>query len=85
MLIGSDFVAARHVALCAKAPQLRVVTDLADCDLSQIDALFTFKLSPGIASRLPNLKLVASVGAGADGVLAAGDIPSNVAVAPVVE
>ena len=85
MLISSDFVAARHAALCAKAPQLRVVTDLADCDLSQIDALFTFKLSPGIASRLPNLKLVASVGAGVDGVLASGDIPTNVAVTRVVE
>ena len=85
MLISSDFVAARHAALCAKAPQLRVVTDLEDCDLSQIDALFTFKLSPGIAPRLPNLKLAASVGAGSDGLLAAGDIPNHVAVTRVVE
>jgi len=85
MPISSDFVAARHAALCAKAPQLRVVTDLADCDVSHIDALFTFKLSPGIAPRLPNLKLAASVGAGADGLLAAGDIPAHVAVTRVVE
>ena len=85
MLISSDFVAARHAALCAKAPQLHVVTDLADCDASQIDALLTFKLPAGIAPRLPNLKLAASVGAGADGLLAAGDIPSHVAVTRVVE
>jgi hypothetical protein len=61
MLISSDFVAARHAALCAKAPQLHVVTDLADCDASQIDALFTMKLPAGIAPRLPNLKLAAAV------------------------
>ena len=85
MLISSDFVAARHAALCAKAPQLHVVTDLAECDASQIDALFTMKLPAGIAPRLPNLKLAASVGAGADGLLAAGDIPSHVAVTRVVE
>jgi phosphoglycerate dehydrogenase-like enzyme len=85
MLISSDFVAARHAALCAKAPQLRVVTNIDDCDASEIDALFTFKLPSGIASRLPNLKLAASVGAGADGLLAAGDIPAQVAVTRVVE
>jgi len=85
MLISSDFVAARHAALCAKAPQLHVVTNIADCDAAQIDAIFTFKLPTGIAPRLPNLKLAASVGAGADGLLAAGDISNQVAVTRVVE
>ena len=85
MLIGSEFVAARHKALCAKAPDLRVVTDLADCDPADVDAVFTFKLPAGVAPRLPNLRLAASVGAGADGLLSAGDIPAHVAVTRVVE
>ena len=85
MLLGSEFVAARHQALCAKAPDLRVVTDLAACDPADIDAIFGFKLAPGVAPRLPHLKLVSSVGAGADGLLSAGDIAAHVAVTRVVE
>jgi phosphoglycerate dehydrogenase-like enzyme len=85
VLLGSDFVAARHQALCARAPQLRVITGLDACDPAEVDAIFAFKLPPGLAPRLPNLKLVASVGAGADGLLAAGDIPAHVALTRVVE
>jgi phosphoglycerate dehydrogenase-like enzyme len=85
MLVTSEVVAARHRALREMAPDLEVVTSLEDCDPQRIDALFTFKLGPGIAPRLPNLKLVASVGAGVDGLLAAGDIPPQAWVTRVVE
>jgi phosphoglycerate dehydrogenase-like enzyme len=85
MLVSSDFVASRHKALREQAPDLRVVTDLESCDPAEIDALFAFKLPAGIAPRLPNLKLAASVGAGADGLLSAGDLPPHVAVTRVVE
>ena len=85
MLLSSEVVAARHRALRETAPELEVVTNLDDCDPERIDALFAFKLAPGVVPRLPNLKLVASVGAGADGLLAAGDIPPQVWVTRVVE
>jgi phosphoglycerate dehydrogenase-like enzyme len=85
MLLSSEVVAARHRALREAAPELEVVTSLDDCDPERIDALFAFKLAPGLVPRLPNLKLVASVGAGADGLLAAGDIPPHVWVTRVVE
>ena len=49
MLIGSDFVGARHKARLERAPQLRVVTDPAQCELAEVDAIFTFKLPAGIA------------------------------------
>ena len=85
MLLSSEVVASRHRALRETAPELEVVTSLEDCDPARIDALFAFKLAPGLAPQLPNLKLVASVGAGADGLLAAGDIPPHVWVTRVVE
>lgn len=85
MLLSSEVVATRHRALREIAPEIDVVTSLDECDPQRIDALFAFKLPPGIAPRLPNLKLVASVGAGADGLLAAGDIPPQAWVTRVVE
>lgn len=85
MVIGSDFVAARHRALLDRAPHLRVVTDLQQCDSADVDAIFAFKLQPGVVPELPNLKLLASVGAGVDGLLSAGDIPMGVAVTRVVD
>ncbi|MDB6001996.1 MAG: glyoxylate/hydroxypyruvate reductase [Rhizobacter sp.] len=85
MLVSSDFVAARHRLLREMAPHLRVVTDLEQCDPTDVDSLFAFKLPDGIAGRLPNLKLAASVGAGADGLLSARDLAPGVAVTRVVE
>ena len=42
--------------------------------------IFTFSLPEGTAPRLPQLRLVASVGAGADGILQARDLPPEVKV-----
>jgi glyoxylate/hydroxypyruvate reductase A len=85
MLLTSEFVVARHQALREMAPQIQVVTDPAACDAARIDAIFAFKLPNGLAGGLPNLRLVASVGAGADGLLSAADLPPSVAVTRVVE
>ncbi|MFF7399141.1 2-hydroxyacid dehydrogenase [Achromobacter sp. NPDC008082] len=85
MLLTSDFVTARYEALRARAPDLEIVTELsADTD-ADVTALFAFKLPQGIAPRLPNLQLAASVGAGADGILSAPDLPAHVRVTRAVE
>lgn len=85
MPLSSEIVAARHRALLERSPTLPVVTDLQGVDAARVDAIFGFKLPAGVASALPGLKLVASVGAGADGLLAAGDIPPGVPVTRVVD
>nr|WP_315593825.1 glyoxylate/hydroxypyruvate reductase A [uncultured Cupriavidus sp.] len=85
MLLTSDFVTARYEALRARAPELQIVTDIgADVD-PDVTALFAFKLPAGIAPRLPNLQLAASVGAGADGIIGAPDLPGHVKVTRAVE
>lgn len=85
MLITSDFVQARYEALHQRAPQLQIVTELPPGIHEDIEALLAFKLPGGIASRLPNLRLAASVGAGADGILSAPDLPPQVKVTRAVE
>lgn len=80
MLLTSEFVTARFHALREKAPDLEIVTELAPGPNEEIDVLFAFKLPNGLASRLPNLKMAASVGAGADGLLQATDLPRTVRV-----
>lgn len=85
MLLTSDFVTARYEALRARAPDLNIVTELASDLEPDITALFAFKLPAGIAPRLPNLQLAASVGAGADGIISAPDLPAHVRVTRAVE
>jgi phosphoglycerate dehydrogenase-like enzyme len=80
MLLTSEFVNARYHALKEKAPDLEIVTELAPGPNEEIDVLFAFKLPDGLASRLPKLKMAASVGAGADGLLQAKDLPRAVRV-----
>jgi phosphoglycerate dehydrogenase-like enzyme len=85
MLLTSDFVTARYEALRTRAPDLKLITELgADVD-PDVTALFAFKLPAGIAPRLPNLQLAASVGAGADGIISAPDLPPHVKVTRAVE
>lgn len=85
MLLTSDFVKSRYQALRSRAPDLQVVTEIEGASDPDVTALFAFKLPAGIASRLPNLRLAASVGAGADGILTAPDLPANVKVTRAVE
>ena len=53
---------------------------LPDGSLMRQSPIFTFSLPEGTAPRLPQLRLVASVGAGADGILQARDLPPEVKV-----
>lgn len=85
MLLTSDFVIARYEALRTRAPDLRIVTELGEDTDPDVTALFAFKLPAGIAPRLPNLQLAASVAAGADGIIAAPDLPAHVKVTRAVE
>lgn len=85
MLLTSDFVTARYEALRARAPDLEIITQLGASVDPDVTALFAFKLPGGIAPRLPNLQLAASVGAGADGILSAPDLPGHVKVTRAVE
>ncbi|NTE99995.1 glyoxylate/hydroxypyruvate reductase A [Agrobacterium tumefaciens] len=85
MLLTSDFVTARYEALRAQALDLKIITEIGSESDPDVTALFAFKLPAGIAPRLPNLRLAASVGAGADGILSAPDLPSHVKVTRAVE
>lgn len=85
MLLTSDFVKSRYEALRARAPDLNVITEIEGDSDPDVTALFAFKLPAGIAPRLPNLRLSASVGAGADGILSAPDLPAHVRVTRAVE
>ncbi|SEK13223.1 glyoxylate/hydroxypyruvate reductase A [Achromobacter sp. NFACC18-2] len=85
MLLTSDFVTARYEALRARAPDLEIVTELTMETDPDVTAVFAFKLPAGIAPRLPNLKLAASVGAGADGIISAPDLPAHVRITRAVE
>jgi phosphoglycerate dehydrogenase-like enzyme len=85
MLLTSDFVTARYEALRAQAPDLEIITELGSDVDPDVTALFAFKLPAGIAPRLPNLQLAASVGAGADGITSAPDLPTHVKVTRAVE
>lgn len=85
MLLSSDFVTERYKALRALAPELNVVTELGSDIDPDVTALFAFKLPPGIVPRLPNLRLAASVGAGADGIITAPDLRAEVKVTRAVE
>ncbi|QXZ76621.1 glyoxylate/hydroxypyruvate reductase A (plasmid) [Rhizobium sp. AB2/73] len=85
MLLTSDFVTARYEALRARAPELKIITEIGSKSDPDVTALFAFKLSAGVAPLLPNLRLAASVGAGADGILSAPDLPLHVKVTRAVE
>ncbi|MEE5103505.1 glyoxylate/hydroxypyruvate reductase A [Pseudomonas alliivorans] len=85
MLLTSDFVKSRYEELRARVPMLHIITELGTEPDPDVTALFSFKLPSGIAPRLPNLRLAASVGAGADGILAAKDLPENVRVTRVID
>ncbi len=62
MLLTSDFVTSRYEELRARVPTLQIITELGTEPDPDVTALFSFKLPSGIAPRLPNLRLAASVG-----------------------
>ena len=72
-------------ALRALAPHERFDTDPDTAPADGVEAIVAFRFAAGIAPRFPNLRLVASPGAGADELLSAGDIPAHVSVVRAID
>ena len=71
-------------AVRAIAPDIVCRTDLGQADLADIDAVMAWRLPEGLASQLPRLGLVCSVGAGVEKVLAS-DLPAEIPVTRIVD
>lgn len=84
VLVNSVFVERQLNALRRIAPDLEIHTDPDNCPAERIGVLYGFRLPRGLAARFPNLKLIASSGAGLDGVLTA-DLPAHVQVTRAVD
>lgn len=84
VLPTSSFVAAQLDALRRLAPLEIILTDPDTAVADDVEAILAYKLPPGLAARFPNLRFVASAGAGADELLAS-DLPANVAVTRAVD
>src|SRR5258708_1264465 len=85
VLAISRFMEQQLAALRALAPHERFETDPNTPTADEVEAIVAFRFAPGIASRFPNLRLVASPGAGADDLLAAGDIPAHVPIVRAID
>lgn len=72
-------------ALRRVAPAMPVWTETDAPDPASVEALLAWRLKPGTVGRYPRLRLVCSVGAGADKLLAAGDLPAGLPLARVVD
>jgi phosphoglycerate dehydrogenase-like enzyme len=83
VLNTSVFLDAYVAALRRLAPAETIVTDPDAPAPGEVEVIVAFRLRPGIASRFPRLRFVASPGAGADDVLAARDLPAGVPVTRV--
>ena len=84
VLSTSSFVAAQLDALRRLAPLEIILTDPATVVVEDVEAIVAYKLPPGLAPRLPNLRFVASAGAGVDELLG-GDLPAHVPVTRAVD
>jgi glyoxylate/hydroxypyruvate reductase A len=85
VLATSSFVEQQRAALAALAPAERIFTDPALAPAAEVEALLAFRLAPGIVSRFPALRFVASAGAGVDEVVAAPDLPATIPVVRAVD
>jgi phosphoglycerate dehydrogenase-like enzyme len=83
VLATSRFVQQQLDVLRALAPHETVYTDPERAPPDDIEAILAFKLQDGIAGRFPRLRFIAAAGAGADEILAAGDLPDVPIVRPV--
>lgn len=54
-------------------------------DPAKIEFVASFRMPPGLVKQLPNLKCIASIGAGVDGLMWDKDIPSNVKITKIVD
>jgi D-3-phosphoglycerate dehydrogenase/glyoxylate/hydroxypyruvate reductase A len=85
VLATSRFMQEQLAALRSLAPRERFDTDPDAARADEVEAIVAFRFATGVAPRFPNLRLVASPGAGADELLAAGDIPAHVPIVRAVD
>ena len=85
VLVTSRFMEHQLAALRSLAPRERFDTDPDGARAEDVEAIVAFRFAAGIAPRFPNLRLVASPGAGADELLSAGDIPAHVPIVRAID
>src|SRR4029434_10774849 len=71
-------------ALRALAPDVPVWSEADDPPADRVEALLAWRVRPGTVRRYPRLRVLCSVGAGADKLLV-DDVPEHVAVTRVVD
>src|SRR4029453_3060189 len=71
-------------ALRALAPDVPVWSEADAPPAGRVEALLAWRLKPGTVSRYPRLRVLCSVGAGADKLLV-DDLPEHVAVTRAVD
>ena len=54
-------------------------------DPNQVECLVTWQVRDGVCGKLPNLKLIASAGAGVDGIVVVPDLPPGVPIMRMVD
>ena len=79
VLPTSPIIETQLAALRRLAPDESIETDPDRADPARIEAIFAFRLPPGLAARFPNLRFVAGAGAGVDE-LGAEALPHGVAL-----
>jgi len=72
-------------AFNALAPEIEVFEGFEKAPLEQIKYAMLWRFPPGVLSKFPNLKLIYSMGAGVDGVLADSSIPKELPLCRVVD
>src|SRR5258706_9132565 len=85
VLATSRFMEQQLAALRALAPHERFDTDPNAANADEVEAIVAFRFTAGVAPRFPNLRLIASPGAGVDDLLAAGDIPAHVPIVRAID
>ena len=85
VLATSPIVEAQLAALRRIAPDEVIETDAERARPADVEAIFAFKLPPGLCARFPRLRFVAGAGAGVDELLAGGDIPADIPVTRSVD
>lgn len=85
VLATSAFVEHQLEALRAAAPEETIVDDPDAVRPADVEAMLAFKLAPGTLARFPSLHFIACTGAGADELLASGEVPPGVSIVRPVD
>ena len=86
LLVHASGDGAEYKALFERsAPELRVYATPEQFDRGAIDYFAGWNPPPGLLGEMPRLKAVFALGAGVDGLLARGDLPSHVPVVRLLD